>query len=60
MALRADDTKEVEVQFQLDRSSFCRMQYGLDHLPTVELVFPNLAKPTTHYAELTHLDARFV
>ena len=44
MNLEADSTMEGQVQFVMDRSSFCRLHYGIDKLKeagNVNLLFPH-------------------
>ncbi|XP_059174915.1 helicase with zinc finger domain 2-like isoform X2 [Physella acuta] len=34
----------LELQFQMDRTFFCRMHYALDNLQTTDVVFPDVVK----------------
>lgn len=40
MDLRVGQEYDVEVQFQLDRMTFCRMHYAIDQLNNINIVFP--------------------
>ncbi|XP_037345942.2 helicase with zinc finger domain 2-like isoform X1 [Pungitius pungitius] len=42
LALRSDDSYPMEVQFQLDRHSFCSMHKAVDLLPDTKRVLPDL------------------
>ncbi|CAN9515846.1 unnamed protein product [Ophioblennius macclurei] len=42
LALKANESHQMEVQFQLDRSSFCNMHKAVDLLPDTKRVLPDL------------------
>ncbi|GFR93377.1 helicase with zinc finger domain 2, partial [Elysia marginata] len=44
LAISPGQTVAMELQFQLDRRSFCRMHYALDSLRNLEVVFPDVIK----------------
>ncbi|XP_055954677.1 helicase with zinc finger domain 2 [Patella vulgata] len=44
LELKPDTDVEMEIQFQMNRGTFCRMHYSVDRLSDVDIVFPNLSK----------------
>lgn len=44
LLLKAGSTQKVEIQFQLNRQSFCLMHYAVDNLVSIDLVFPDPVK----------------
>lgn len=42
LQLKAGETHQMELQFQLDRLSFCIMHKAIDLLPNTKMVFPDL------------------
>lgn len=42
--LKPGSTPKVEMQFQLNRLSFCLMHYAVDNLVSIDLVFPDPVK----------------
>ena len=36
--------REVEIQFQLNRLTFCQMHYAVDQLENTDIVFPDISK----------------
>ncbi|KAK7159588.1 hypothetical protein R3I94_005818 [Phoxinus phoxinus] len=43
LQLRKKNRCEMEVQFQLNRLSFCQMHQAIDHLPDLHIVLPDLS-----------------
>lgn len=43
LQLREKNRCEMEVQFQLNRLSFCQMHQAIDHLPDLHIVLPDLS-----------------
>ncbi|XDV27827.1 hypothetical protein PO909_031305 [Leuciscus waleckii] len=43
LQLRKKNRCEMEVQFQLNRLSFCQMHRAIDHLPDLHIVLPDLS-----------------
>ncbi|KAK7471580.1 hypothetical protein BaRGS_00035778, partial [Batillaria attramentaria] len=44
LKLKAGQSVEVEVQFQMDRLHFVRMHYALDNMTSTDIVFPDVSK----------------
>ncbi|KAK6171546.1 hypothetical protein SNE40_019712 [Patella caerulea] len=44
LRLQPDTDIEMEIQFQMNRGTFCRMHHAIDSLSDVDIVFPNLSK----------------
>jgi len=44
LKLESDDNVDVEIQFQLNRLTFCQMHYAVDQLPSTEIVFPDISR----------------
>ena len=48
----------VEIQFQMDRMSFCRMHYAVDQLASPDIVFPDVPKINPLRNEIHNLTIR--
>ena len=42
--MKHDMEKEMEIQFQINRTLFCQMHYAIDEMQNVEIIFPDIRK----------------
>ncbi|KAK4291927.1 hypothetical protein Pmani_035272 [Petrolisthes manimaculis] len=53
LQLTDDEEVKVEVQFQLNRLPLCEMHSALDHLPSLEMIFPDVSlEPTIPWSPI--------
>lgn len=54
LALRSDEVRQMEVQFQLNRHKFCTMHKAVDLLPDTHQVLPDLENCAVPAQEVRH------
>lgn len=59
LKLKAGSLIDVEIQFQMDRLSFCRMHFAVDSLSKESIVFPDVPKINPLRNEKHNLRVRY-